>query len=95
MKYLYIFEDGTAAVHNDPTPTDLQCVRNGTLRIFRFVPNNPGREIQECNGFGSRPFEPVPKARITSDGKDNLFHEPEQNYDEELNHLEMGDSGDY
>jgi hypothetical protein len=24
MKHLYIFENGTAAVHNDPTPTDLQ-----------------------------------------------------------------------
>ena len=87
MRYLYIFEDGTAAIHNDPTPTDYDCAKDGTLQIFRFVPNSLKGEIQQYNPNSSSPvpFDPVPKARITSDGKDNLFHEPQlQDIDDDI-----------
>ena len=97
MRYLYIFEDGTAAVHNDPTPLDYHSAKEGVLQIFRFVPNSARGEVQYYNPNSENPvlFDPVPKARITSDGNDNLWHEPEYTEpEEEMNHLEMGDFGD-
>ena len=80
MRHLYIFEDGTAAIHNEPTPEDYRCADNGILSIFRFVPGSPHGEIQQYNPNLTRPvkFEPVPKAVLTSDGDDHFFHEPEQ-----------------
>lgn len=34
--YLYIFEDGRAKVHEKPpTKTDLSCIANGTLQVFK------------------------------------------------------------
>lgn len=77
MKYLYIFEDSTAGVHQDPTPEDYSAANEGILQIFRFVPGSLRGEIQEYNPKSSHPakFDPVPKCRLTSDGE-NLFHEP-------------------
>jgi len=74
MKHLYIFEDGTARVHNDPTPEDIKCVEDGILQIFRFVPGSLRGEIQQCVPNAERMFEPVPTGTLTTDGHDNLYH---------------------
>jgi len=76
MKHLYIFEDGTASVHNDPTPEDLRCVEEGILQIFRFVPGSLRGEIQQCIPSSERMFEPVPPAKLDSDNGNNLYHTP-------------------
>lgn len=87
MKHLYIFEDGTAAVHNDPTPEDLQAANEGILTIFRFVPGSLRGEIQEYNPHSKHhvPWDPVPQAQIESDGKGGLYHTlPKDEQDEHL-----------
>jgi hypothetical protein len=36
MKYLYFFEDGTTKVIESYSDDELECVENGTLRLFKF-----------------------------------------------------------
>ena len=80
MKHLYVFEDGTTGVHQDPTPEDYAAVDEGILQIFRFIPGSLRGEIQEYIPQSKHPtkFEPVQKCRLSSDGHDNLYHEPER-----------------
>lgn len=60
MNYLYIFEDGTARIHHDPTPEDYEAVAEGVLDIYRFV----NGKIQQYNPNSTRPtkYDEVPKA---------------------------------
>jgi hypothetical protein len=78
MRHLYIFEDGTAAVHQDPTPEDYKMADDGTLAIFRFVPGSLRGEIQEYVPDSAYPtkFEPVERGCLESDGNGGLYHTP-------------------
>lgn len=77
MKHLYITEDGTAFIHNDPTPEDLALANEGSLSIFRFVPGSLRGEIQEYNPNSTHdvPWDPVETGFIESDGE-KLYHVP-------------------
>lgn len=77
MKHIYITEDGTIFVHNEPTPEDLALADNGCLTILRIVPGSLRGEIQEYNPNSKHhvPWDVVETGCLESDGE-RSYHTP-------------------